>query len=110
MARRKAKTVPGRGQRFFKSIDFEFNNGRWRDQAECLGLDPDLFFPERGESTREAKAVCEDCVVREDCLEFAIANREKFGIWGGKSERERRAIRRQRNKQKLAAASAHRTT
>jgi len=68
----------------------------WQDLANCLGVDPDLFFPERGASTREAKEVCRGCVVREDCLEYALANGEKFGIWGGMSERERRRIRRQR--------------
>lgn len=68
----------------------------WQRLANCLGVDPDLFFPERGASTREAKAVCRACVVREDCLEYAIVNSEKFGIWGGLSERERRRIRRAR--------------
>ena len=76
-------------------------NERHRDRwlaglANCLGVDPDLFFPERGASTREAKEVCRGCVVREDCLEYALTNSEKFGIWGGMSERERRRIRRQR--------------
>ena len=68
----------------------------WQAFANCLGVDPDLFFPERGASTKEAKQVCQGCVVREDCLEYALANGEKFGIWGGMSERERRRIRRQR--------------
>jgi WhiB family redox-sensing transcriptional regulator len=68
----------------------------WQDQANCLGVDPDLFFPERGASTREAKEVCRGCVVRLDCLEYALVNGEKFGIWGGLSERERRRLRRQR--------------
>lgn len=68
----------------------------WRAQANCLGVDPDLFFPERGASTREAKEVCRACPVREACLEYALAEGEKFGIWGGLSERERRRIRRQR--------------
>jgi WhiB family transcriptional regulator, redox-sensing transcriptional regulator len=68
----------------------------WQDYANCLGVDPDLFFPERGASTREAKEVCRGCVVRQECLEYALANGEKFGIWGGMSERERRRIRRQR--------------
>ena len=68
----------------------------WQLEANCLGVDPDLFFPERGASTKEAKAVCKGCVVREDCLEFALQNGEKFGIWGGLSERARRRIRRQR--------------
>jgi WhiB family redox-sensing transcriptional regulator len=69
----------------------------WQQYANCLGVDPDLFFPERGASTREAKEVCRGCVVREDCLEYAIVHAEKFGIWGGLSERERRRIRRERS-------------
>src|SRR2546423_8891102 len=69
---------------------------RWQERANCLGVDPDLFFPERGASTREAKAVCRGCEVRAECLEYALAHGEKFGIWGGLSERERRRVRRQR--------------
>jgi WhiB family redox-sensing transcriptional regulator len=76
----------------------------WQLQANCLGVDPDLFFPERGASTKEAKAVCRGCQVREQCLEYALANGEKFGIWGGLSERERRRIRRQRALARAAAA------
>jgi WhiB family redox-sensing transcriptional regulator len=75
----------------------------WQEYANCLGVDPDLFFPERGASTREAKEVCRGCVVREQCLEYAITHSEKFGIWGGLSERERRRIRRER----ALAAVAH---
>ena len=78
----------------------------WQDFANCLGVDPDLFFPERGASTREAKEVCRGCVVREDCLEYALDNGEKFGIWGGMSERERRRLRRQRAIARRAAAEA----
>lgn len=76
----------------------------WQAYANCLGVDPDLFFPERGASTKEAKAVCQGCVVREECLEYALANGEKFGIWGGMSERERRRIRRQRALAKTESA------
>lgn len=72
-------------------------NVNWYENGNCLGVDPDLFFPERGASTREAKEVCRSCEVSRDCLEFALQNGEKFGIWGGMSERERRRIRRQRN-------------
>jgi WhiB family redox-sensing transcriptional regulator len=75
---------------------FDLGDRTWQGQANCLGVDPDLFFPERGASTREAKGVCRGCEVREDCLEYALVNGEKFGIWGGLSERERRRIRRQR--------------
>ena len=65
----------------------------WQDLAACRDIDPSLFFPERGEDTWQAKLVCYRCPVREDCLEYALDHGEKFGIWGGKSERERRAIR-----------------
>ena len=68
----------------------------WQDYANCRGADADLFFPERGASTRKAKSICAVCQVRVDCLEFAVVNSEKFGIWGGLSERERRKIRKQR--------------
>jgi len=78
----------------------------WQLYANCLGVDPDLFFPERGASTKEAKSVCKGCVVREDCLEYALANGEKFGIWGGLSERERRRLRRQRAMQRRAATAS----
>ena len=65
----------------------------WQDEANCLGVDPDLFFPERGASTREAKEVCRGCVVRLECLEYALQSDERFGIWGGLSERERRRLK-----------------
>lgn len=68
----------------------------WRDDAECLGEDPDIFFPTQGESTDQARAICARCPVAAECLDFALAGGEKFGIWGGKSERERRRLRRER--------------
>lgn len=64
----------------------------WQDFALCRGVNADLFFPGQGESTREAKAVCVDCPVRQACLEYAIANNERFGIWGGLSRRERERL------------------
>ncbi len=78
----------------------------WQRQANCMGVEPDLFFPERGASTREAKEVCRGCVVQEDCLEYALANGEKFGIWGGLSERERRRIRRRRSLERRTEGTA----
>jgi WhiB family redox-sensing transcriptional regulator len=78
----------------------------WQARANCMGVDPELFFPERGSSTREAKEVCRGCVVRIECLEFAIANSEKFGIWGGMSERERRRVRRARVLQNSEVAAS----
>jgi WhiB family redox-sensing transcriptional regulator len=78
----------------------------WQENANCLGVDPDLFFPERGASTREAKSVCRSCEVRVECLEYALSHSEKFGIWGGLSERERRRVRRQRALERRNAISA----
>lgn len=60
--------------------------------ALCAETDPDLFYPEKGGSTRDAKATCMRCEVRDSCLQAALDNGERFGIWGGLSERERRAL------------------
>ncbi len=65
----------------------------WQERALCAQTDPEAFFPEKGGSTREAKRVCLTCDVRSECLEYALANDERFGIWGGLSERERRKLR-----------------
>jgi WhiB family redox-sensing transcriptional regulator len=66
----------------------------WQEEALCAQTDPEAFFPEKGGSTREAKRVCGRCDVKADCLEYALANDERFGIWGGLSERERRRLKR----------------
>jgi WhiB family transcriptional regulator, redox-sensing transcriptional regulator len=66
----------------------------WADGAMCLQAEPDTFFPEKGGSTREAKRICQMCTVRAECLEYALVNDERFGIWGGLSERERRKLKR----------------
>jgi WhiB family transcriptional regulator, redox-sensing transcriptional regulator len=66
----------------------------WMEDARCLDADPEAFFPEKGGSTREAKRICSQCEVRDACLEYALANDERFGIWGGMSERERRRLKR----------------
>jgi WhiB family redox-sensing transcriptional regulator len=65
----------------------------WQERALCAQTDPEAFFPEKGGSTREAKKICTGCEVRAECLEYALAHDERFGIWGGLSERERRKLR-----------------
>lgn len=68
----------------------------WRLAATCLGEDPDLFFPEAGESNREARAICARCPVRQPCLDWALANQapgQEVGVFGGTSGRERRRMR-----------------
>jgi WhiB family redox-sensing transcriptional regulator len=66
----------------------------WQERALCAQTDPEAFFPEKGGSTREAKRVCLSCEVRGECLDYALAHDERFGIWGGLSERERRRLKR----------------
>ena len=65
----------------------------WQADALCAQTDPEAFFPEKGGSTREAKRVCASCEVRVECLEYALMHDERFGIWGGLSERERRKLK-----------------
>ena len=66
----------------------------WQERALCAQTDQEAFFPEKGGSTREAKRVCLSCDVRGECLEYALAHDERFGILGGLSERERRRLKR----------------
>jgi WhiB family transcriptional regulator, redox-sensing transcriptional regulator len=66
----------------------------WQTDALCAQTDPEAFFPEKGGSTRDAKKICTTCDVRGECLEYALQNDERFGIWGGLSERERRKLKR----------------
>ncbi|MFP3578616.1 MULTISPECIES: WhiB family transcriptional regulator [unclassified Arthrobacter] len=79
--------LPGQGD-----FDDEGELG-WQTDALCAQTDPEAFFPEKGGSTRDAKKVCGACNVRSQCLEYALTNDERFGIWGGLSERERRRLR-----------------
>jgi WhiB family redox-sensing transcriptional regulator len=65
---------------------------KWMDEGVCAQSDPDAFYPERGHSATAAKELCLGCPVRVRCLEYALANQERFGVWGGLSERERRAL------------------
>lgn len=75
-------------------------SGTWREQARCRGVDPQIFHPpeEDDAAALEAKAICEVCAVREPCLEYAISAREKEGVWGGLTARERRRLIRQRRR------------
>lgn len=67
--------------------------GSWKLQARCRDADPELFFPDKGAPVREARALCNVCPVREECLQHALDNDETFGIWGGLTLRERRRLK-----------------
>ena len=80
-------------------VSIELDRPAWQARAACFGADPTIFFPERGEPTTLAKEMCRSCPVRDECLAHAMAHNEKFGIWGGTSERERRRMRARAAKQ-----------
>ncbi len=64
----------------------------WRASGACQGLDPDIFYPESEDNCEHAIAICETCQVRIACLNYALDTREKQGVWGGASARERRRL------------------
>ena len=66
----------------------------WQESSRCKDFDPEIFFPEKGGSSREAKRICADCEVRLECLNYALRRDERYGVWGGMSERERRRLKR----------------
>jgi WhiB family transcriptional regulator, redox-sensing transcriptional regulator len=75
-------------------FDLAFGAPEWMAEGLCAQTDPEAFFPEKGGSTREAKSVCSRCTVAAECLDYALEQGERFGIWGGLSERDRRRITR----------------
>lgn len=90
MARRRKAASPGRVQAL---LNVALNPSvPWFDYAACREVSPDLFFPEKGESSRPAKRICLGCSVRDSCLEMALSCPERFGVWGGLSEPERRVL------------------
>ena len=68
----------------------------WWRRGRCAEVDGEIFYPEKGASTRRAKLVCRGCEVRAECLEHVLTNDEAFGVWGGMSERQRRVLKRER--------------
>lgn len=82
------------GARPFVPVDLLGDAPEWHDLALCAQTDPEAFFPLKGGSSREAKSICQRCEVRGDCLDYALGHDERFGVWGGLSERERRKIKR----------------
>ena len=73
-------------------------NLSWRQSAACRGVDPGIFYPASEEEADVAKSICAQCNARQACLEYALVNREREGVWGGATEKERRRIQRQRRK------------
>jgi WhiB family redox-sensing transcriptional regulator len=84
-----------------RTLSLSIERDDWREHAACRDTDPDLFFPVGTtgpaiEQIDNAKAVCRECDVQKTCLEYALVTNQDSGIWGGTSEEERRALRRQR--------------
>jgi WhiB family transcriptional regulator, redox-sensing transcriptional regulator len=90
------------------------NTANWEASAACLSADPDLFFPVStagpGDKTIvRAKRICGGCAVRAECLDFALAHDQVYGIWGGTTVEERRRDRRRRRRRAATAAARKRT-
>jgi WhiB family redox-sensing transcriptional regulator len=92
-ARPQLSLVPEQPERY-EVAPATIEDDQWQERGLCAQTDPEAFFPEKGGSTREAKRICMGCEVRDRCLEYALAHDERFGIWGGLSERERRRLKR----------------
>ncbi len=75
-------------------LDLLGDEPEWQERALCSQTDPEAFFPEKGASSREAKRICGLCEVKVECLAYALGRNERFGVWGGLSERERRKLQR----------------
>lgn len=86
---------PGAGGPVFAAEPVALEVPEWMSHGLCGEVGGDDWFPEKGGSTREAKKVCRSCLVRPDCLTYALENDERFGIWGGLSELERRHFKRE---------------
>lgn len=100
-------------ERTLSIVDATWNNLSWREAGACADLDTNLFFPigltgSAIEQTNLAKSICRDCPVQTHCLEFALRTHQDYGVWGGRTEDERRAIRRSRRAaaRRVAAARA----
>ena len=66
----------------------------WQDKAACYGIDPEIFFPASEEDASLALSYCTACGIREICLAWALRNRERYGVWGGLTEQQRRRLQR----------------
>jgi WhiB family transcriptional regulator, redox-sensing transcriptional regulator len=75
---------------------------RWMAEGKCRDMPPAVFFPSDGLGVQAAQRICAECPVAEACLEYALVNRIDHGVWGGRSERERRRILRTRRAKRVA--------
>jgi len=73
-------------------------NQAWRQHAACRGVDPEVFYPVSDDEAETPKAICGACSARHGCLDWALTNKERDGVWGGATEKERRRMLRQRRK------------
>lgn len=71
-----------------------YESEEWKLDGVCRTVDPDMWFPEPPNSGFQAKKLCVRCPVKDECLDYAMTNNEKFGVWGGLSAHERKKLRR----------------
>jgi WhiB family redox-sensing transcriptional regulator len=80
----------------------------WQEEGSCRGVDPEVFFPISDDDAWRAKEICGVCHVRSDCLAFSLQNRERYGVWGGVTERERSEMLRRGVAQRVLADALRR--
>lgn len=90
----------------FASLDSTTDSFDPWEGALCSETDPEAFFPEKGESNREAKRICAECPLQVACLSFALTNGEEYGVWGGLSTGERKRLRRSSRRRKDTVPAA----
>jgi WhiB family redox-sensing transcriptional regulator len=77
------------------NIETQTDDRPWALDSACRGLDSSMFFPGHDGDSEPALLVCSGCAVRDECLDFALETRQRYGIWGGTTERQRRRMMRQ---------------
>lgn len=101
------RPIPSESITSIPPIPGDINPRAWRQDAVCAQTNPEAFFPEKGGSPREVKKACGRCAVQGFCLEYALVTGERFGVWGGKSENERRKLRRDAALRSIALKQAY---
>lgn len=97
-------------QRWFADRVQPLDGEDWRSEALCAQADPERWFPDKGGNPKPALAICAVCPVREQCLAHALANNETYGIWGGKTARQRQELAGRRNVSATHCRNSHEYT
>ncbi len=88
------------------SMFVPYDEDAWKADALCAETDPEAFFPEKGDKPYAALRICQRCAVQKECLQYAVENNERYGVWGGTTEKQRQELRRHRSSRLARHAAA----